>query len=207
MRKVLPRAFFDRSTVTVARELLGKYIVSGHGGDGTNGGMQSAGPRTLMITETEAYDGPRDLASHASRGMTPRTEIMFGEAGVFYVYFIYGMYWMANIVTGPRDYPAAVLFRAGAYADSATDTLVKIKGPGLFAHHLGITGADNKKAALRRNGLWFEDRGITVPPRQIAASKRIGVDYAGPIWSAKRYNFTIKTPSLPSNPADRRGTL
>ena len=68
-----------------------------------------------MISEVEAYDGPRDKASHASRGLTPRNRPMFGDAGHFYVYFTYGIHWLVNITTGPRGYPAAVLFRGGIY--------------------------------------------------------------------------------------------
>src|SRR3989338_2229715 len=103
MRKILPQSFFDRPTLAVARALLGKFLV------------RRTGKKTLeaMITEVEAYDGPEDRASHASRGITPRTKIMFGEAGRLYVYFTYGMHWMLNVVTGSRGYPAAVLIRAG----------------------------------------------------------------------------------------------
>ena len=103
MKKVLAQPFFDRPTLMVARKLLGKYLTRCWRG------------RTiaLMVTEVEAYDGPHDRASHASRGRTPRNYLMFGEAGRFYVYFTYGMHWLVNIVTGPHGYPAAVLLRAG----------------------------------------------------------------------------------------------
>src|ERR1700722_17791779 len=97
--KILPQPFFNRPTLLVARELLGKYIVHRHGRK-----MIS-----LMITEVEAYDGPLDLASHAGRkryskdATTGRASIMFGEAGRFYMFFTYGIHWMANVVTGPKD--------------------------------------------------------------------------------------------------------
>src|SRR5690348_15950613 len=121
MKKILPLLFFDRPTLTVARELLGKYIVRSYRGKLI----------PVMITEVEAYDGPNDLASHASRGMTPRTKIMFGPAGNFYVYFTYGMHWLVNVVTGPKQYPAAVLLRAGVFEDKGKG-LLPIKGPALL---------------------------------------------------------------------------
>ena len=98
----LTRSFYQQSTVDVAKQLLGKYLVRRH----------PDGVRAGRIVETEAYIGPQDLACHAARGRTPRTEVMFGPAGHAYVYFIYGMYHMLNLVTEAKDYPAAVLIRA-----------------------------------------------------------------------------------------------
>ena len=97
----LKREFFERKTLVVARELLGKYLIHRIGTKIISG----------MITETEAYHGFRDLASHASRGRTKRTEIMFGPAGHAYIYLIYGMYYCLNVVTEREEYPAAVLIR------------------------------------------------------------------------------------------------
>src|SRR3954469_11003653 len=101
MKKVLSNTFFDRDTATVAQELLGTFLV------------RKIGRKEIaaMITETEAYDGPHDLASHASKGKTQRTEIMFGHPGNFYIYLVYGMHEMLNIVTREHGYPAAVLIR------------------------------------------------------------------------------------------------
>ncbi len=187
MGTILPRSFFDRPTTEVARELLGALIVSD---------LLPGDRRVLMITETEAYDGPQDRASHASRGLTPRNRPMFGPPGAFYVYLVYGMHWMVNVVTGPEHYPAAVLLRAGMPEQgpsrdaAATDA---IKGPGLLARYLGVTGRMNGLAAQRKNGVWFESHPL-LPGREtprIVASKRIGVEYAGPVWSARRYNFTL----------------
>lgn len=134
-----------------------------------------------MITETEAYVGPHDLASHAARGRTERTEVMFGPPGTLYVYFVYGIHWMLNVVTGPAGYPAAVLIRSVA----------EITGPGRLTKALGIDGRFNRLAAGEPAGLWFEERAGARPPR-IARSARIGVAYAGPIWSKKEYRFTLK---------------
>jgi DNA-3-methyladenine glycosylase len=196
-KRILSSSFFNRPTVAVARDLLGKWLVHDVGPSVAGGARQRL---ELMITEVEAYDGPRDLASHARRGMTPRTKVMFGAPGVFYIYFIYGMHWMANVVTGPAGYPAAVLLRAGAYRDPKTGAWIRVKGPGLLTRHLRIGGTANGVAATKRNGLWFEDRGdlpIKVKGAKIVASKRVGVDYAGPLWSAKRYNFTLSRSPQP----------
>src|SRR3989338_4648093 len=101
MRSALPEKFFNRSTLRVARELLGKHLV------------RRIGKREVarMITEVEAYIGHKDKASHASRGRTERNAPMFGKAGYWYVYFTYGMHWMLNIVTERNGYPAAILIR------------------------------------------------------------------------------------------------
>lgn len=173
--KQLAREFFHKPALSVARRILGKFLVRRRRGK----------TLALMITEVEAYDGPRDKASHASRGLTPRTKIMFGEAGRFYVYFTYGMHWLINIVTGPKGYPAAVLLRAGRAADGKD-----VKGPARLAKYLKIDKRFNGKPASRRTGLWFEDRGIRTKQSQIVAGKRIGVEYAGE-WAKKLYNFSI----------------
>src|SRR6266545_6106338 len=104
---LLPRAFFHRSGHEVARDLLGMIVVRTLAG-GAGQATRLAG----RIVEVEAYDGPGDLACHASKGRTDRTDVMFGEAGHAYIYLIYGMHCCLNVVTGPIDYPAAVLVRA-----------------------------------------------------------------------------------------------
>src|SRR5690349_9239131 len=116
-RRRLPRALYSRDAETVARELVGKVLVHVIGG------------KTLRarIVETEAYVGPHDLACHASKGRTTRTEVMFGEAGHAYVYFIYGMYDMLNIVTGKVGEPQAVLIRA---AEPLDEWRADLSGPG-----------------------------------------------------------------------------
>jgi DNA-3-methyladenine glycosylase len=182
MQKILAPAFFDRPTLVVARELLGKYLVRKYRNETVS----------LAITEVEAYDGPFDRASHASRGKTPRTKIMFGPAGRFYVYFTYGMHWLVNVVAGPEDYPAAVLIRAGKYYNSKKQEWISVNGPARLTKFLYIIGAQNGKITGRKTGLWFEDRGIKINRRDVAAGKRIGVDYAGPIWKNKLYRFNLK---------------
>lgn len=168
--KTLSSGFFHRSAVIVARELIGKTLVRTRGGTSER----------FTITETEAYEGPNDLASHASRGRTPRTAVMFGPPGYLYVYFIYGMYNMLNIVTGHDGYPGAVLIRG----------VRGISGPGRLTRALAIGKEMNTKKLGRAAGLWIED-GETVPSRKILRTPRIGVNYAGPVWSQKRYRFVV----------------
>ena len=169
----LPPEFFDRPADKVARDLLGKALLRRQGRSVT----------THIITETEAYIGPQDLASHAAGGRrTKRTEIMFGQAGTLYVYFVYGMHWMLNVVTGEIGYPAAVLIRGIEGAE----------GPARLTRALNITGELNGKLARKGSGLWFADCGSQPASNAILRTARIGVDYAGPVWAAKKYRFVLK---------------
>jgi len=173
-RKVLRQNFFNRDTKTVAKELLGKFLVrSIHG-------KQVA----AMIIETEAYDGPHDLASHASKGLAARTQVMFGHPGHFYVYLIYGMHEMLNIVTREHGYPGAVLIRG-----IATQT-EKLHGPGKVTKFMKINRALNGKKAVKPTGLWVEDRGTI--PTKIKKLSRVGIAYAGPIWANKKLRFIME---------------
>ena len=133
--KPLRPCFFERDAEVVASDLIGCHLV------------RKRGRKVLKhrITETEAYIGPHDLACHASRGRTIRTEPMFGPAGTLYIYLIYGLHWMLNVVTGPVDYPAAVLIRS-------VDT---ITGPGRLTRALRITAALNNHVATNQENLWF----------------------------------------------------
>lgn len=171
MRHLLGTPFFDRSTLTVARELLGKFLVK------KNGNKEIASE----ICEVEAYVGPRDRASHASRGKTERTKIMFMSAGHWYVYLIYGMYHCLNIVTEREGYPAAILIRSVAGA----------KGPGRVCRLFKIGKEFNGLQASKKSGLWIEDRGIIINPRKIRRGERIGVEYAKE-WREKKWRFYLK---------------
>jgi DNA-3-methyladenine glycosylase len=184
----LPRTFYEQSTVDVAKQLLGKYLVRKHP-DGDSSGR---------IVETEAYIGPQDLACHAAKGRTKRTEVMFGAAGHAYVYFIYGFYNMLNLVTEAKDYPAAVLIRAVEPMDGIELMKERRKsnvlrnlasGPGklcqAFAVDRTLNGAD-----LSGNVLYVEDRGEPAPKFQ--ATVRIGVDYAGK-WKDKPFRFIVRS--------------
>lgn len=174
----LSSEFFDRPTCVVARELLGKMIVRRHEGRIVR----------AMVTEAEAYDGPDDRACHASRGKTARNAVMFGDAGRFYVYLIYGMYWMLNVVTGPVGYPAAVLLR-GVRVE-LPGRVLDLDGPGKLTRHLDIDKRFYGLAADQGSGLWFEDGPAKPRPEQIVAGQRVGVNYAGP-WAEKLFNFRL----------------
>lgn len=182
----LPRSFYEQDTIVVAKELLGKYLVREH----------AEGAAVGRIVETEAYVGPHDLACHASKGRTARTEVMFGPAGHAYVYFIYGFYNMLNLVTEAEDYPAAVLVRAvePVYgvelmkARRKSDRLRNLaSGPGKLCQAFAVDRSLNG-ACLRGDLLYIEDRGAPLP--QFKATPRIGVDYAGK-WKNKPYRFLV----------------
>lgn len=170
MTKILNSGFFNRPTLVVAEDLLGKFLVH----------EKDAVETALMITEVEAYDGFEDRASHAFRGKTKRNNVMFGKAGFWYVYFVYGMYEMLNIVTGPEDYPAAILIRA----------VGEHKGPGKLTKALKIDRRFNEKVAEKKTGLWIEDRGAT--NGRIKKTPRIGVKYSGEVWANKNYRFILE---------------
>lgn len=171
---ILPRSYFNRSTLVVARSLLGKYVVR-QNGEGTVAGK---------IIEVEAYVGPHDKACHASKGRTARTDVLFGRPGTAYVYFIYGMYHMLNVVTERLDYPAAVLIRAIEVDGTLID------GPGKLCRELDIDRSLNRIDMTLGEHLWFEDRARQIARSKIAVLPRIGVDYAGE-WARKPYRFRI----------------
>ena len=171
MRKILPKAFFDRPTEKVAKELIGKYLVRSVRGKEV----------ALMIIETECYHGHHDKASHARHGKTARNAPMFGEAGVIYVYFTYGMHWMLNITCGKKDFPAAVLIRAAG----------DIIGPARLTKHLHIDKELNKLPLGKKSGFWVEDRGERINPRNIKRTPRIGIPNAGD-WVDKKWRFVLE---------------
>lgn len=154
----LKKSFYNRKTLQVAQELIGKFLIHRDGKK-----IYSA-----EIIETEAYDGFGDLASHASRGKTARNEVMFGPAGIAYVYLIYGMYHCLNIVTQKEGYPAAVLIRGL--------DLINCDGPGKLCRQFGIKRETHNSLDLTGDILWVEDRGLK---RKFIALPRVGVDYAG----------------------------
>jgi DNA-3-methyladenine glycosylase len=170
MRRILGPRFFRRDALTVARGLLGKFLVRRIGKKET----------ALMITDVEAYLGLEDKASHASRGKTERNAPMFAAGGRWYVYFTYGMHWILNAVTGPEGHPSGVMFRG----------LEGLQGPARLTKALRIGKGLNKKPISRASGLWIEDRGVRVPKSRIKRGPRIGVDYAG-AWAKKPYRFTL----------------
>lgn len=174
---ILTPDFLSRPTLQVAEELLGKFLVRQFGGIETS----------AMITEVEAYDGFDDRASHASRGQTSRNTPMFGDAGVWYVYLIYGMHEMLNVVTGHKGHPAAILIRG----------IEGVAGPGRVTKHFNITRALNNKPAVKETGLWIEDRGIIISKSKIQRTPRVGVQYAGEEWAGKLWRFVVDNRALP----------
>ena len=174
-RRVLPRTYFNRPTLTVARSLIGKYLVRVIAG------------RTLAgkIVEVEAYVGPEDKACHASKGRTQRTDVMFGPGGVAYVYLIYGMYHCLNVVTEREEFPSAVLIRA-IEMDGAL-----IDGPGRLCRALQIDRRLNRVDLTTGESIWFEDRGVLIKEADVKAHPRIGVDYAGE-WAQKPWRFRLR---------------
>jgi DNA-3-methyladenine glycosylase len=171
MRK-LPRSFYDRDTILVARELLGKYLVHAD--------------RVGRIVEVEAYLGPHDLAAHSARGLTERTKVMFGPPGHAYVYMIYGMYYCMNVVTEREGHASAVLLRA---VEPIQNVSGRTQGPGLLCKAMGI----DKR--LNAHDLSSDDFYIATPPRPeafpIVKRPRIGVDYAKH-WAKRHLRFYIK---------------
>ena len=180
----LPRTFYDRETVVVARELLGKVLVHD----------SEEGTRAGRIVEVEAYIGAHDRASHSSRGITPRTRIMFGPAGFAYVYRIYGIYHCVNVVTEPAGNGCAVLIRA---VEPMTGIVSKTSGPGLVCSAMGIdlklNGSDLLAGPLRvvESADGKEER--------IVSRARIGVDYAG-AWARRLLRFYVAGSAHDSRP-------
>lgn len=159
--------FYNRDVLEVAPDLIGMTLVRSFEGNNI---------QRFTITEVEAYRGSEDLACHASKGRTVRTEVMFQQGGLVYVYLIYGMYWMLNIVTGEPNNPQAVLIRG----------LESCYGPGRLAKKL-LIGKDFYGEDLSTSSrLWVEDKS---KPLNIITAPRIGVDYSGNDWASKPWRF------------------
>jgi DNA-3-methyladenine glycosylase len=170
----------SKKTVALARWLLGKHLVRRF----SDGRLDAR-----MIVETEAYHGEEDQACHARAGRTARTDVLYGPGGVWYVYLCYGIHEMLNLVVGPENWPAAILIRG---VEGAV-------GPGRVTKTLAIDRKLNRAPATSEaHGLWLEDRGVRIPRRLVSVTPRIGVDYAGPIWSAKQWRFTFDPKALPA---------
>lgn len=203
---IIKRSFYDRNTVKVAKELLGCFLVRKY----KNKIIKA------MIMETEAYRGHHDLASHASRGKTERNKIMFGHPGHAYIYFVYGMHYMLNIVTEEKDFPAAVLirraeiispFRKGSTAKRggicktklisqiplnppfSKGETIKLNGPAKLTKYFHINKSLNGLDLTKGEKIWLEypENKIRL---KIVKSPRIGVDYAKHCKEWK-WNFRI----------------
>jgi len=180
----LPRSFYDRDTIEVAHELLGKHLVH------RVAGVERVG----RIVEVEAYLGPHDLAAHSARGLTKRTRVMFGPPGHAYVYLIYGMHWCMNVVTQPEGVASAVLLRA---LEPVRNVELRTQGPGLLCKAMGIDGR------LQGEDLLGDSLYIAAPGDETAIrfvkQPRIGVDYAGH-WARRLLRFYIRGNAFVSRP-------
>jgi DNA-3-methyladenine glycosylase len=172
----LPRSFYDRDTILVAKELLGKFLVR------VSDGIERIG----RIVEVEAYLGPHDLAAHSARGLTQRTKVMFGPPGHAYVYLIYGMYHCMNVVTEREGHASAVLLRA---VEPVKNVEGRTQGPGLLCRAMHI----DKR--LNAHDLLSDNFHVAAPPASesftLVKRPRVGVDYAKH-WAKRHLRFYIK---------------
>ncbi|MBG0858375.1 MAG: DNA-3-methyladenine glycosylase [Bacteroidales bacterium] len=166
----LHREFFVRDVLLVAPELIGKILVVRSSNKMLN---------KYAITETEAYRGSEDEACHASRGRTKRNEVMFYPGGKIYVYFVYGMYWMLNVVTGGENDPQAALIRG----------IEGYNGPGKLTRALGIGRLFYGEDLTTSERIWIEDAGLAP---SIKTSSRIGINYAGEVWKNKPWRYYLE---------------
>ncbi|MBM4401764.1 MAG: DNA-3-methyladenine glycosylase [Candidatus Cloacimonetes bacterium] len=179
MSKRLKRKFFARPTLVVAKDLLGKYLVRKIGKEILAG----------KIVETEAYIGPFDRASHAFGGkVTPRNKAEYLIGGHVYIYLVYGMYWQLNITTAPAGRPECVLIRS---LEPKNVDFHLTNGPGKLCRFLKLDKSFYAEDLTSSSRLWLEDRGVRIVLSQIISSPRIGIDYAGPIWSKKPWRFYL----------------
>ncbi len=160
--------FYNRDVLELAPDLLGKKIVRSVDGKIFE----------YYITEVEAYRGPEDRACHASKGRTARTEVMYLEGGHIYMYLIYGMYWMFNIVAGKAGSPQAALIRS----------LKDFRGPGRLSKELKLDKSFYGESLIESNRIWLE-KGINID--KIRKGRRVGIEYAGEYWKNVEWRFFI----------------
>ncbi len=161
--------FFQRDALEVAPELIGKNLVRR---------FDNKEPCKLRITEIEVYRGEEDLACHASKGRTKRTSVMYENGGLVYVYLIYGMHWMLNVVTGSKDHPQAILIRC----------ITGYDGPGKLTRHLQIDKSFYGEDLSVSERIWVENDGCEA---YYVNYPRVGVDYAGEIWKNKPWRYKL----------------
>ena len=167
----LTTRFYQRDVLHVAPDLIGKTLVRS---------FPDGSEMRLMIAEVEAYRGSEDLACHASKGKTARTQIMFDKGGFVYVYLIYGMYWMLNIVTGKENDASAVLIRG----------VENVSGPGRVGKVLQLDKSFYGESLMNSTRIWIEDPGIKV---NFLTTPRIGINYAGEPWISKPWRYVLES--------------
>jgi DNA-3-methyladenine glycosylase len=186
MKKRVSRNFYNQPTLTVAKKLLGKYLV------------RKVGRKTLAgkIVETEAYIGPKDKAAHTYGGkITERNKTVYLDGGHTYIYLCYGINWMLNLTTRGEGIPECVLIRAlepclGNYQYPGEYKHLT-NGPGKLCRWLKLDRSLNEEDLIRSKEFWLEDRGGEIKKSQIVTGKRIGIDYAG-VWADKPWRFYLK---------------
>lgn len=166
----LKQTFYEGNTIEVARGLIGQALCRR---------LPSGEVLRARITETEAYDGFEDRASHAHKGRTPRNSVMYGPPGHAYVYLCYGVHWLLNFTTREKDYPAAVLIRG----------VEGVTGPGRLTKYFQIDKGLNEMPLAKASGLWVEADSAGVASEEIVATPRIGVNYAGAEWAGMPWRF------------------
>lgn len=168
--KALEEGFFHRDCLEVAPDLVGKLIIRT---------LESGEKITLRITETEAYRGEEDTACHASKGRTPRTELLYREAGVIYVYLCYGIHWLMNVITGEKEQPQGVLIRA----------CQSYEGPAKLTKRLQIDKSFNGSSFINNDRIMIADDGFSP---EIVRLKRVGIDYATPEYRDILWRYAQK---------------
>ena len=186
---ILNRTFYQQPTLQVAEQLIGKLLV------------RTVGEQLLIgkIVETEAYIGENDSACHAAKGLTPRTEVMFGEAGFSYIYLVYGMHFMLNIVTEKTNYPAAVLIRAVEPLSGISimqnhrnaEMKALCNGPAKLCQAFAINKDLNNWNLTKGHTLWLEEPNTPSKPTVIRTA-RIGIDYANKKDKDAKWRFCHK---------------
>ncbi|MFN2196497.1 MAG: DNA-3-methyladenine glycosylase [Anaerolineales bacterium] len=189
----LERSFFNRPTLLVARELLGKHLVRMLDGQRLSG----------IITETEAYIGEEDLACHCKAGRTPRTQVMYGQPGLAYVYFTYGKHWLLNFVTEAENSPAAVLIRAIIPTAGLEHIAARrghqpparwTDGPGKLCQALEIDGALNAYDLCQPEAVLSIENGAPIPDSSVTTGPRVGLNSVPEPWKSKPWRFLARLP-------------
>lgn len=193
MIKILPRSFYDRPTLDVTRDLLGKRLVR------IENGKRIAG----IINETEAYCGETDLGCHAKAGLTKRTAPMYGPPGYAFIYFTYGNHWMLCPVTMPEGEPEAVLIRGilpmeGLGVIEARRGKQPRKrwtdGPGKLTQAMGITGEQNTLDLTSPDAEIFIEEGISIPDEYVTTTPRIGLYTVPEPWKSIAWRYLAQVP-------------